>query len=133
LRRDRSGNYGYVYTADESKIDEAQSQYDEALFNYQDWSYNQEQEQMDLYLNVLSEYQNSIQELKEKYKDDEVMLKQELQDLERYYTDYLASIINEQSNLMLYNAEINALYMTDMADSWNESLLGRMYPDLESF
>jgi hypothetical protein len=64
LQRDGSGNWSYVYTADQSKIDEAQQQYEDALFALEESSRQYLDEMQEAILTNQQEMMERIRELR---------------------------------------------------------------------
>jgi hypothetical protein len=54
-------------------------------------------------------------------------------ELTAWYTEKMKYYTDEATKFMKYNQESNERFNADMADNFNETLLSKMYPDLQSF
>lgn len=69
LRRDASGNYTYVYTADADAISNAQQNVEDKQKEIYDLQKEHEEEISASWFDILQEYEDKVQELQEKYKE----------------------------------------------------------------
>lgn len=133
LRQDTSGNYGYVYTADQDNIAKAEQSMEDAQYRYSDWAYNTEVELTEQRNAALRSMMEELQELRvQDYASEEeyYAARQEIIDHYTQITDFCYDTLED---LVENNWLINEQFNTDMADSYEETLLGRMYPDTQNF
>lgn len=133
LKRDSEGNYGYVYTADQNTIDNAQQNYEDKLYAMQKYGEESILEIQEQLLAVNREFAEAMAELQANanLSDEEKKRKQE--ELLAYYTDKMRYWTEEANKQMQYGSEINLKYNTEMATTFHDTLIGQMYPDLQSF
>ena len=133
LKRDSEGNYGYVYTADQNTIDNAQQNYEDKLYAMQKYGEESMLEIQEQLLAVNREFAEAMAELQANanLSDEEKKRKQE--ELLAYYTDKMRYWTEEANKQMQYGSEINLKYNTEMATTFHDTLIGQMYPDLQSF
>jgi uncharacterized membrane protein len=93
LQRDNEGNFGYVYTADQNEVANAQQQLEDAqnaLYNIGLEGANKYAEQ---YAQTIQEMNDAVRELTEQWQDGEIASKEEYQakmlELEEYYGEKL--------------------------------------------
>lgn len=67
LSRDSEGNFGYIYTADEDKVNEAEQNLDDKRNNIYNLSLEGQKEYMDKYLQASKEMYDELNELQEQY------------------------------------------------------------------
>jgi hypothetical protein len=101
LTRDNSGNYSYVYTADQSAIDDAQQDVADKEKALYDLSKSYESEISEMWLELLSQYEEDQQQLFQKYQeglityDDYIDKKAEIDDIYYEKLDYLYGELNK--------------------------------------
>ena len=129
LMRDTEGRYGYVYTADQSSIAEAQSAYEEAQYNYSKWSYDTERALTDNYLSVLKEYEDAIRNIdlttEEGY--------QRFLEITEYYTELACYPIDQLTILIGTNVNVAKGYNLDLAKSFDDTLMKQILPEYTDF
>lgn len=127
LSRDNEGNYGYVYTADQDKIDDAQQALDDAnndLYNIALKGATQSQRR---YIEVYQEYMKAIQDANIQYKDDATALNAELARLQEKYIPILKAYASDyqvaiSTDSRVIKEDVAAMFkdIMDNSDAWNE-------------
>ena len=103
MRRDLEGNWSYVYTADESKINAAQQNYEDKLYDMMQFNQNYIDEMDAQIITNLQEMSDKIRALN-------------VQDFESY-EDYL----KEVNRIKEYYGEIHAALVEELEDATNNS------------
>lgn len=118
LQRDSEGNYGYVYTADQDAVDDAQQKVEDAENRLYNISLEGQQDYTDKYLQAQQEMYDELTELQEAYLNGEVATDEE-------YRAKLAEIQNHYYGpdgvLTTYQNLYNVAVRTDAdatADYW---------------
>lgn len=97
LQRDAEGNYGYVYTADQNKVADAEQRVADAENNLYNTAREAENETLKQSFEINQEYQAKLKELWE----DETLTYEEKEkrqeELEQMYTDRLEKLQNEHA------------------------------------
>lgn len=133
LQRDSKGNWGYVYTADQGNINKAQEDYDKALYEIQEFSYQSERELTEKYLSLQQEMIDELKKLRiEDYSSREEYLAR-VAEIQNHYTQLSNATLMEIKDLTYQNSIVNRDYATTMADTYHETLIGRMYPSYQNF
>ena len=129
LMRDTEGRYGYMYTADQSSIAEAQGAYEEAQYNYSKWSYDTERALTDNYLSVLKEYEDAIRNIdlttEEGY--------QRFLEITEYYTELAGYPIDQLRILIGTNVNTAKGYNLDLAKNFDDTLMNQILPEYTDF
>lgn len=133
LRRDSKGNYGYVYTADESKQQDAQANLEEAQYGMADWAYQSELALSEQRNQAIQNMMDELQEVRVQDYANEQEYYEARQQIIDHYTQITGYCYDTLNTLIQNNGDINKKFNTDMADSFNETLLGKMYPDMQNF
>ena len=133
LQRDSEGNFGYVYTADQDKISEAQQAVEDAENDLYNISLNGQQEYTEKYTQALQSMYDEMKALQEAYLNGDIATEQEYQArkeaLMQHYFGVPDGILTTYSNL--YNVAVQ----TDAdatADFWAKSY-GDMTANTEEF
>lgn len=133
LQRDSEGNYGYVYTADQNNIDSAQQNYEDKLYAMQKYGEESLTEIQEQLLATNQEFADAMRELSENNNLSQAEFMQKKEELIAFYTEKMRYWIGEANNQLQYAGEINSQYNTDMAASFNDTIMSQMYPDLQNF
>ena len=133
LQRDSEGNYGYVYTADQNNIDSAQQNYEDKLYAMQKYGEESLAEIQEQLLATNQEFADAMRELSENNNLSQAEFMQKKEELIAFYTEKMRYWTNEANNQLQYAGEINSQYNTDMAANFNDTIIGQMYLDLQSF
>ena len=149
LQRDRSGNWGYVYTQDEDNIAELEQRYEEALYQYQKLNDSHLEELLDSVMKFQEEMGDQVQDI---MTDTELTQEEKIKLIEDLNTDYLAkqeflfSEINKSMEnqgttygraIDLYKGKTSELgdAFIDLNDTWEETLLSQILgiKDLDAY
>ena len=129
LTRDSQGNFGYVYTANQKNVESAQQQYEDKLYAMEQF--------MDQSVNDLSK---QWFELNQQWADEMTALDKNAEDYEEkaaqitaYYTGLMENVSGEMTDMVQYGMEINQEYGTHAAETFQETILGKMYTDYTTF
>ena len=87
LTRDNEGNFGYVYTADQDEIDDAQQKYEDAQNNLYNIQYEGQQNALTKYVEALQDYYNAQTELQEQRADGTITSNEELKEKQALLED----------------------------------------------
>lgn len=131
LRRDASGNYSYVYTADADAISNAEQNVEDKQKNLYDISKDYEEKIAASWFDVLQQYEERVQELQEKYQagiiDQTEFNKQKeiLDDIYKQKIEYIYGELNkvyENSTLTFKDSNLQkATSMNELVDIFNKS------------
>ena len=133
LQQDSEGNYNYVYTADQNNIDSATQNYEDKLYALQQYNSESLLEIQNQIIAVNQEFAEAMANIESNatLSSEEKAIK--MAELTEFYMSKLAYWETEAAKFTQYNADINKEYNTNMADNFNETILGRMYPDLTTW
>ena len=118
LTRDSEGNFGYVYTADESKVADAQQNYEDKLEENRQLAIEQNQQLSEAIVNNRQAMVEALREIRqEDYADTEAYM-QALQETTQFYKDQEAYLISEAQKVIERSQEV---YENDYLayDGWN--------------
>lgn len=126
LRRDSQGNYSYQYVSDQDAIADAQAEVEEAqnsLYNLDKEAY---QENLDQLLSIYTEWQEKVEEINIKYKDDEAERQRQLALINEHYGNMITGLTKQnteiRNNLMSSTfAELSRLRGIDLEEFQNLS------------
>lgn len=131
LRRDASGNYSYVYTADADAISNAEQTVEDKQKNLYDISKDYEEKIAASWFDVLQQYEERVQELQEKYQAGIITQKEfnkQKEALDIIYTDKIKYIygeldkVYENSTLTFKDSNLQkATSMKDLDQLFNDS------------
>ena len=129
LTRDSEGNYGYTYTADEGAVDKAQQAYEDKLYameKFFDESSTSIQSQI---MDWNSQMQQELGAL-DKSADD---YDEKAKAIVDHYMGLINSLSNEGQEILIRGKEMNEEYGTHAAETFKETIMGKLYTDLESY
>jgi TP901 family phage tail tape measure protein len=112
LTQDAEGNYGYVYTADDSQVEDAEQNYEDKLYEMQQLNaeyINTLQEQM---IQLQQEEADALASLAEEYQDDVEGFNKAAAELQAYYAEK-NRYTSEQMGIVIENNK--ELYEDDVA------------------
>ncbi len=131
LRRDASGNYSYVYTADADAISNAEQNVEDKQKNLYDISKDYEEKIAASWFDVLQQYEERVQELQEKYQAGIITQtefnkqKEALDDIYKQKIEYIYGELNkvyENSTLTFKDSNLQkATSMNELVDIYNKS------------
>lgn len=133
LQRDANGNWGYVYTAMEDKVDAAEQEYENKLYEYQKLNDDYIQELQSRVLETQATYKDALAEV---YNDTSLTDEQRQARIDElnawkdselaYFEDQLNNALeNQQNTLDLYYKLYNTTN-AELADSWHETTLSML-------
>lgn len=132
LVRDDQGNWNYQFTADQGAIDDAQSQYNQAM---NDW-YNTAKDQVK---NISNEIVNMKKEASDAVKEiyDDLTLTSEereakLEEIRQYYNERAKYLYAEQKEAIADMNEAGSISIDDFSNNYAEDLID-MADNLENF
>ena len=124
LQRNSSGNYGYVYVADTSAIDEAEQAYQDAI----DQLYEYASSQYDSYLNditdAVSEYEEDVQDIAERYQKGQITYDKAMELTQQARDKLLARYQEDQQKITEYQQQMAGAteLQKDAQDELNSSV-----------
>ena len=148
MQRDAEGNWGYVYTADEAKIDSAQQNYEDKLYAMQEFNQAYMDKVQSTIIQTEADMLAAVKQLHEEdYASQEEYFKA-VDEVRKHYTDkrnYYFSELQKSigNNKTLYNEDWqsysdNTGYKISKAGEWKDSFeeteyaLVTKYPDIET-
>lgn len=132
LSRDNEGNFGYVYTADQNKIDDAQQAVDDADNSLYNLSLEGQQQYTEKYLQAQQSMYEELKQLQQDYLDGNIASEEEY---ERIKEQILNHYLGPDGVLTTYQNLYNVAVRTDAnatADYWGQEY-GRMTQDTEAW
>ena len=87
LTRDNEGNFGYVYTADQDEVDDAQQKYEDAQNNLYNIQYEGQQNALTKYIEALQDYYDAQTELQEQRAEGIIASDEELKEKQALLED----------------------------------------------
>ena len=135
LQRDSEGNFGYVYTADQNEVANAQQQLEDAqnaLYNIGLEGANKYAEQ---YAQTIQEMNDAVRELTEQWQNGEIASKEEYQakmlELEEYYGEKLKQFSHLHSIAVQTDSRVandawtrDFAHMTTQTSTWMSAVTG---------
>lgn len=131
LRRDASGNYSYVYTADADAISNAEQTVEDKQKNLYDISKDYAEKIAASWFDVLQQYEERVQELQEKYQAGiitQTEFNEQKKELDRIYADKIKYIygelnkVYENSTLTFKDSNLQkATSMNELVDIYEKS------------
>lgn len=106
LTRDDNGNYGYQYTADQNKINDAQQKYEDVLQQINELAANRISELEQSFLNAQQQYLQSAQEIASDMTLTEEQRAEKLTNLQKQYAETM-KYIQEQYNTAFKELSVN--------------------------
>lgn len=130
LQRDSEGNWGYVYTADEDKVAEAEQEYEDKLHEYQKLNDEYIQELQDKVLSAQVTYRDLIQEIMSDTTLTDEQRQARLEEVQNWYNEQI-NFFGQQLTNALNNQEgtLDRYYQrynderAKLVDSWKETTL----------
>lgn len=126
LQRDTEGSYGYVYTADRDKIDEAQ----ENLLKAQNDRYNlaleTQQEYLRKFYDTEKEANDALRQLDEDYAAGRIASEEEYRAKRQQIIDYYSGLLEGYE--LIHTQALSVMHETSaqgINDSWTETFVGK--------
>lgn len=122
LQRDSQGNYGYVYTANQDKIADAQQKVEDVQYALDNLNYDSLEQAQEDYLTHTEEWLQAKRELDREGIQDHEEYTRRLREIDDYYSQ-------------LVNADFEKLQaiVRNTGIQYSDTLLGKMYPDYDKF
>lgn len=133
LTRDAEGNYGYVYTADTSKIEQAEQAYEDKLYDLEDTMYQAQEDLSQTYVQTLQKYFEEISAIEFVKQTDINEYYRRLSEINDRYSQQLQFITGELSENTERGAAINQQYATSLASTYGDTWLGSIFTNVNSF
>ena len=130
LSRDSEGNFGYVYTADQNKIDDAQQAVDDANNKLYNLSLEGQQQYTEKYLQAEQAMYEELKQLQQDYLDGNIASEEEYELRKSQIQEHY---LGPEGVLTTYSKLYNVAVQTDAnatADYWGKEY-GRMTQDTE--
>ena len=124
LQRDSEGNFGYVYTADEDKIAEAQQQLADAQNSLYNIALEGSNDYFTKYQETLNEMYDTFTELHQQYLDGEFESEQEYQNAVAEAKQYYYELLEQYSDLYTIAISTDA---RALEDAWSSEFNSMIY------
>lgn len=119
LVRNNDGTYGYVYTADQSKIDDAIQNYEDKLFALQDLNTKYIDEMSEKIIQTQQQYIESRRKILEDASLSDEERQAQLEELGAWYEGMIEYYTSQMQNAIDNNMELNG----DLVDSFDKTTL----------
>lgn len=132
LSRDNEGNFGYVYTADQNKIDDAQQAVDDADNKLYNLSLEGQQQYTEKYLQAEQAMYEELKQLQQDYLDGNIASEEEYELRKSQIQEHY---LGPEGVLTTYSKLYNIAVQTDAnatADYWGQEY-GKMTQDTEAW
>ena len=113
MTRDSEGNWSYVYTANQDNIGQAQQNYEDKLYAYQELTQKRSKEMQDMLISMPKEFAEAMQAIATDMTLSEEERKQRMDETTTYYTEKYKYVTN-QLGIALDDADW--LYKNDWAN-----------------
>lgn len=120
LTRDNNGNWGYVYSADEDKIAEAEQEYEDKLNAYQKANEEYLKTLENNILQLQSDYQEKLTAIKLSFTQGEISqaeYEKQAADLEKYYDERMQQIHQQYEEVFKNSKDANEKFVAYYKDS----------------
>ena len=133
LRRDSEGNFGYVYTADQDAVANAQQKYDDALYAMQKFGKESLQTAQEQIIGIEKAYADAIKQLRADTTLTQEEKAKKMAELTQYYSDQLRYWVEEANKRTQEGLDINTNFNAGMAESFEQTLLQKIFPDINNW
>ena len=120
--QDNEGNWGYMYTADQDKIDEAQQNYEDKLHALSKLTDDYLDETEAKILATQQEFAEAVAALKDQEWEDQAAFQQALDELTAYYQGKLAYLMGEEEKAINNNKGL----MNDYTKTYGEDVAAQI-------
>ena len=120
--QDNEGNWGYMYTADQDKIDEAQQNYEDKLHALSQMTDEYLDETEAKILATQQEFAEAVAALKDQEWEDQAAFQQALDELTAYYQGKLAYLMGEEEKAINNNKDL----MDDYTKTYGEDVAAQI-------
>lgn len=120
LTRDNNGNWGYVYSANEDKIAEAEQEYEDKLNAYQKANEEYLKTLENNIIQLQSDYQEKLTAIKLSFTQGEISqaeYEKQAADLEKYYDERMQQIHQQYEEVFKNSKDANEKFVTYYKDS----------------
>lgn len=131
LQRDQEGNWGYVYTADEEAVDEAEKEYENKLYELQKANDEYIKELEEKYLDITANVKEQLAEIASDISLTPEEKDKQMKDILNYYetqtahyTQQLESALTNQKNTYDLTLEMYKVGSANLMDAYHETNLG---------
>ena len=129
MTRDNEGNWSYTYTADNSKVQDAEQNYEDKLYSLQDFATKSIQELESSFLSLEKEMIEKLSEIDQTTEEG----KAKYEEIKNYYLELMNNNLLENQKILENNRQMNAEYNILLADDFNDTLFNKIYPDYDNF
>ena len=133
LQRDSQGNFSYVYTADQNAVDEAIQNLEDKRYAYQEFSDKMDQELTERAIKLNEWADEQILAAAERYGKGTEEYEKAVEEILARYNGDMWYITDEYEKLTGYNLKVNRDFGLGVAETYNETYIGKIYPDYQSF
>lgn len=133
LRRDSEGNFGYIYTADQDNVANAQQKYDDALYAMQKFGKESLQTAQEQIIGLNKAYADAIKQLEADTTLNREEKAKKMAELTQYYSDQLRYWTDEAQKRTQEGLDINTRFNAGMAESFEQTLLQKIFPDINNW
>lgn len=133
LRRDSEGNFGYIYTADQDNVANAQQKYDDALYAMQKFGKESLQTAQEQIIGIEKAYADAIKQLQADTTLTQEEKAKKMAELTQYYSEQLRYWVDEARKRTQEGLDINTSFNAGMAESFEQTLLQKIFPDIKNW
>lgn len=133
LQRDSEGNFGYVYTADQGTVDNAEQNYEDKLYAFQEYTHKMDEELTEMYISVQEQAYERMQAAAEMYGEGTEAFERERQKILEQYNIDMGYITDEYEKLTNRNLDINQRFNAGVADTYKKTFINSIVPQYQSF
>ena len=133
LSRDAEGNWGYIYTANQEEIAQAEQQYEDKLHAYQELNDNYIQELQEKALEVQTTYREILTEIMKDTTLDDQQRRARIEELniwlanqQNYFNNQSLSAFNNQADTMNRMLSVYQATGADLIDLWEKTKLASL-------
>ena len=133
LQRDSEGNFGYVYTADQGTVDNAEQNYEDKLYAFQEYTHKMDEELAEMYISVQEQAYERMQAAAELYGEGTEAFERERQKILEQYNIDMGYITDEYKKLTGRNLKINEDFNAGVVDTYEKTFINSIVPQYQSF
>lgn len=133
LQRDSEGNFGYVYTADQGAVDDAEQNYEDKLYAFQEYTHKMDEELAEMYISVQEQAYERMQAAAEMYGEGTEAFERERQKILEQYNIDMGYITDEYEKLTDRNLDINERFNAGVADAYEKTFINSIVPQYQTF
>lgn len=129
LTRDSSGNFGYVYTADQKNVANAEQTYEDKLYQMEKYLEDSTNQLAKSWFSLNQQMEDELAAIDQTTAEG----KEQAAKIVAYYSELMEMTTDEMGDMVEYGKNINEEYGTHAAETFHETVLGKMYSDCKSF